>query len=49
MLDVGCGSGWFIAQMRDQGWDVTGVEPNAAAAGRAARVYHAYRRALHVA
>lgn len=28
MLDVGCGSGWFIAQMRDAGWDVTGVEPS---------------------
>jgi SAM-dependent methyltransferase len=32
MLDVGCGSGWFISQMREQGWRVTGVEPNAAAA-----------------
>jgi SAM-dependent methyltransferase len=32
MLDVGCGSGWFLSQMRDQGWHVTGVEPNAAAA-----------------
>jgi len=32
LLDIGCGSGWFIDQMRDQGWDVTGVEPNAAAA-----------------
>ena len=32
MLDIGCGSGWFLSQMREQGWDVTGVEPNAAAA-----------------
>ena len=32
MLDVGCGSGWFISQMRDAGWEVTGVEPNVAAA-----------------
>jgi SAM-dependent methyltransferase len=32
MLDVGCGSGWFIFQMREAGWDVTGVEPNVAAA-----------------
>jgi SAM-dependent methyltransferase len=32
MLDVGCGSGWFISQMRDRGWDVKGVEPNVAAA-----------------
>ncbi len=32
MLDIGCGSGWFISKMRAQGWDVTGVEPNVAAA-----------------
>lgn len=32
MLDVGCGSGWFMAKMREQGWDVKGVEPSAAAA-----------------
>ena len=32
MLDVGCGSGWFLVKMRDQGWDVRGVEPSAAAA-----------------
>lgn len=32
MLDIGCGSGWFMSQMRDQGWQVSGVEPNAEAA-----------------
>jgi SAM-dependent methyltransferase len=32
MLDIGCGAGWFISQMRDLGWDVKGVEPNIAAA-----------------
>jgi SAM-dependent methyltransferase len=32
VLDIGCGSGWFLGQMREKGWDVTGVEPNAAAA-----------------
>jgi SAM-dependent methyltransferase len=32
MLDIGCGSGWFISRMRDQGWDVSGVEPNRGAA-----------------
>jgi SAM-dependent methyltransferase len=32
MLDVGCGSGWFMSTMRDRGWQVQGVEPNAAAA-----------------
>jgi len=42
MLDVGCGSGWFLAQMRDAGWDVTGVEPNMAAAefGRSKKGLH---------
>jgi SAM-dependent methyltransferase len=32
VLDVGCGTGWFISQMRDLGWEVMGVEPNEAAA-----------------
>lgn len=32
MLDVGCGSGWFLARMREQGWRAMGVEPSAAAA-----------------
>src|SRR5277367_6258472 len=26
VLDVGCGSGWFLARMRDQGWEPHGVE-----------------------
>jgi SAM-dependent methyltransferase len=32
MLDVGCGSGWFLSEMREKGWEAYGVEPNAAAA-----------------
>jgi 2-polyprenyl-3-methyl-5-hydroxy-6-metoxy-1,4-benzoquinol methylase len=28
LLDIGCGSGQFIAFMRDLGWVVTGVEPD---------------------
>jgi SAM-dependent methyltransferase len=28
LLDVGCGSGWFLSKMRANGWDVTGVEPS---------------------
>ena len=32
LLDVGCGSGWFLSKMRAQGWDVMGVEPSVAAA-----------------
>jgi SAM-dependent methyltransferase len=35
LLDVGCGNGWFIAHMRDLGWDVLGIEPDAAAARQA--------------
>lgn len=32
MLDLGCGTGWFLCDMRDQGWDVYGVEINRTAA-----------------
>src|SRR6266516_6046711 len=32
LLDVGCGSGEFLARMRDHGWKVVGVEPDEAAA-----------------
>lgn len=34
LLDVGCGNGQFLANMRDLGWEVFGVEPDP----RAARV-----------
>jgi 2-polyprenyl-3-methyl-5-hydroxy-6-metoxy-1,4-benzoquinol methylase len=37
LLDVGCGEGSFIALMASLGWDVSGVEPNPAAARTAAR------------
>jgi 2-polyprenyl-3-methyl-5-hydroxy-6-metoxy-1,4-benzoquinol methylase len=33
LLDVGCGDGQFLATMRQWGWQVTGVEPDPAAAG----------------
>ncbi len=39
VLDVGCGSGAFLARMRRRGWDVCGVEPDPAAAA-AARAVH---------
>lgn len=32
LLDVGCGSGDFLATMRGLGWDVHGVEPDSTAA-----------------
>ncbi|MBN1425180.1 class I SAM-dependent methyltransferase [Candidatus Fermentibacteria bacterium] len=38
ILDVGCGTGDFLAGMRDLGWDVQGVEPNSHAAGYARTV-----------
>jgi SAM-dependent methyltransferase len=34
MLDFGCGSGSFLAEMRDKGWKVHGVELDALAAER---------------
>jgi len=39
VLDVGCGSGAFLARMRTLGWQVAGVEPDPAAAATAARVH----------
>jgi len=32
ILDLGCGTGWFLREMRDKGWDAYGVEINSAAA-----------------
>jgi SAM-dependent methyltransferase len=39
MLDLGCGSGWFMSTMRDQGWETHGVEISrpAAEVGRKTR------------
>jgi 2-polyprenyl-3-methyl-5-hydroxy-6-metoxy-1,4-benzoquinol methylase len=34
LLDVGCGSGEFLARMRALGWSVTGVDPDPAAVQR---------------
>ncbi|CCW35486.1 methylase involved in ubiquinone/menaquinone biosynthesis [Chthonomonas calidirosea] len=40
LLDIGCGSGQFLYKMRQQGWEVYGVEVNeqAVAVGRAAEL-----------
>lgn len=35
LLDVGCGSGLFLDEMRRRGWDVAGVEPSSHAAAYA--------------
>jgi 2-polyprenyl-3-methyl-5-hydroxy-6-metoxy-1,4-benzoquinol methylase len=32
LLDVGCGQGTFLAEMRGAGWQVQGIEPDASAA-----------------
>jgi 2-polyprenyl-3-methyl-5-hydroxy-6-metoxy-1,4-benzoquinol methylase len=40
LLDVGCGSGAFLATMRNLGWDVHGVEPDPEAAVTARGVHH---------
>jgi 2-polyprenyl-3-methyl-5-hydroxy-6-metoxy-1,4-benzoquinol methylase len=39
VVDVGCGSGAFLARMRRRGWQVTGVEPDPAAAETARRMH----------
>ncbi len=35
LLDIGCGNGRFLLQMRALGWDVSGVEPDAKSAAAA--------------
>lgn len=32
LLDIGCGQGTFLAEMRRAGWDVQGIEPDVSAA-----------------
>lgn len=31
ILDIGAGTGYFLAHMRDHGWDISGLEPDAGA------------------
>jgi SAM-dependent methyltransferase len=37
LLDYGCGSGWYARQMRDLGWEVTGMDFSAYAAEQVQR------------
>jgi SAM-dependent methyltransferase len=39
LLDVGCGTGAFINEMKRSGWNVTGVEPDAGARQKAKELY----------
>ncbi|MCA9908691.1 MAG: class I SAM-dependent methyltransferase [Anaerolineae bacterium] len=39
VLDIGCGIGTFLAVCREQGWDVTGVEPSSIACEVAQKEY----------
>lgn len=39
ILDVGCGTGAFLNTMKEAGWHVTGLEPDATAARKAMELY----------
>lgn len=39
VLDIGCSTGRFLAHMKSWGWEVQGVEPDSAAAGRAQALF----------
>src|SRR5690606_5528135 len=39
ILDVGCGTGAFLNEMKNAGWNVTGLEPDEIARGNAKRLY----------
>ncbi len=39
ILDVGCGTGAFLHTMKEAGWQVTGLEPDVAAARKAKELY----------
>jgi SAM-dependent methyltransferase len=48
VLDLGCGSGWFLEELRSQGWDAYGVEISESASdlGRKLRNLKIFRGAL---
>ena len=40
ILDIGCGTGAFLDTMKQAGWDITGLEPDATARTKAATLYN---------
>ncbi len=39
ILDIGCGTGAFLQSMKEAGWAITGLEPDATARNKAAELY----------
>jgi 2-polyprenyl-3-methyl-5-hydroxy-6-metoxy-1,4-benzoquinol methylase len=40
ILDIGCGTGAFLNSMKEGGWAISGLEPDALARNKAAELYH---------
>ena len=40
ILDIGCGTGAFLNEMKSSGWTITGLEPDEQASKNAARLYN---------
>jgi 2-polyprenyl-3-methyl-5-hydroxy-6-metoxy-1,4-benzoquinol methylase len=40
ILDIGCGTGAFLNTMKEGGWSITGLEPDAIARNKAAELYN---------
>ena len=39
LLDIGSGTGAFLAEMRKTGWEITGIEPDSTARSNASRIH----------
>lgn len=39
LLEIGCGTGWYLKIMRDWGWDVIGIEPDSSAVAKGRTLY----------
>ncbi|HEX2684954.1 MAG TPA: methyltransferase domain-containing protein, partial [Ferruginibacter sp.] len=40
VLDIGCGTGAFLNTMKEAGWEITGLEPDAVARTKASELYN---------